>query len=151
MTNKQMKIILRDTVSNLGRRGDVVTVANGYARNYLIPKGYAFAWNAGAEQQIAQMQRARRAEELATREEAVAIKGQLDGMTLEIVAKASESGKLFGGISAERIASELAAKEIKVIAKQLSFDPIRRIGSFPVSAQLHPEISASFTVSVSAE
>ncbi|MBQ5557538.1 MAG: 50S ribosomal protein L9 [Aeriscardovia sp.] len=151
MTNKQAKVILREPVSKLGDRGDVVTVASGYARNYLIPQGLAFTWNKSAESEIQAMQRARRAEELATREDAIAIKGQLEGLTLTIPAKVSESGKLFGGISAARIADELTKKGIKVNAKMLSFDPIRKTGDFPVKAQLHPEITARFVVSVVAE
>ncbi|MBO5633733.1 MAG: 50S ribosomal protein L9 [Aeriscardovia sp.] len=151
MANKQVKVILREPVAQLGRRGDVVTVAAGYARNYLLPEGIAFAWNKGAEKEIEAMQKARRAEELATRETAVATKEKLDGITLTITAKVSESGKLFGGISADKIVEELAKKDITVNAKSLTFAPIRKTGTAEVKAQLHPEIAAQFTVSVEAE
>lgn len=151
MPNKQQKVILRTTVSNLGHKGDVVTVSNGYARNFLIPQGQAFAWTAGAEKQIEAMRKARRAQVLATREDAVALKDQLEGKTVEISAKVSESGKLFGGISADAIASALAAQQITVDPKMLQFDPIRTTGDFPITANVHPEISAQFTVKVVAE
>ena len=151
MANKQVKVILREPVAQLGRRGDVVTVAAGYARNYLLPEGIAFAWNKGAEKEIEAMQKARRAEELATRETAVATKEKLDGITLTITAKVSESGKLFGGISADKIVEELAKKDITVNAKSLTFAPIRKTGTAEVKVQLHPEIAAQFTVSVEAE
>jgi large subunit ribosomal protein L9 len=151
MPNKQQKVILRTTVANLGHKGDVVTVATGYARNFLIPQGQAFAWTAGAEKQIEAMRKARRAQVLATREDAVALKEQLEGSTVEISAKVSESGKLFGGISADAIASALAAKQISVDPKTLVFEPIRTTGDFPVTANVHPEISAQFTVKVTAE
>lgn len=151
MPNKQKKVILRNTVANLGHKGDVVTVSAGYARNFLIPQGEAFEWTAGAEKQIEAMRKARRAQVLATREDAVALKEQLEGSSVQIAAKVSESGKLFGGISADAIADALAAKNITVNPKTLVFDPIRTTGDFDVTANVHPEISAQFTVTVVAE
>jgi large subunit ribosomal protein L9 len=148
---KEAKVILRKTVANLGRPGDVVEVKPGYARNFLIPQGLAFEWTKGAASQIDQMQRARRAKELASREDAVAAKAQLEGTTLEFAAKVSDSGKLFGGISADKIASELAKKGVAVDAKLLKFDPIKTTGDFAATAQLHPEITAQFTITVVAE
>lgn len=149
MPNKQMKLVLREAVPHLGRRGDVVTVASGYGRNYLLPEGLAFLWTEGAQKAVEAMQQRRRAEELATREEAIATKALLEGLVLEIAAKASESGKLFGGISADRLAKELGTRNIVVKPKDLHFDPIRRVGTFEVTAKLHPEIETAFTVSVS--
>lgn len=151
MPNKQKKVILRTTVANLGHKGDVVTVSTGYARNYLIPQGQAIAWTPGAEKQIDAMRSARRAHVLANREDAVALKGKLEGITVQISAKVSSSGKLFGGISADAITAALAAQHITVDPKMLVFDPIRATGNFPVTANVHPEISAKFTVKVVAE
>ena len=96
----ETKVILTQTVANLGHSGDVVAVKAGYARNYLIPQGMAFAWTKGAAAQIEAMRRARLAKAVATREDAVAAKAAIEGTTVEIAAKVSESGKLFGGISA---------------------------------------------------
>ena len=90
----ETKVILTKTVANLGHSGDVVEVKAGYARNYLIPQGLAFAWNKGAASQIEAMRRARLAKAVATREEAVAAKAQIEGTVVEIAAKVSESGKL---------------------------------------------------------
>ncbi|MCI1935653.1 MAG: 50S ribosomal protein L9 [Bifidobacteriaceae bacterium] len=148
---KETKVILRKTVSNLGRPGDVVEVKPGYARNFLIPEGFAFAWTKKAASQIEQMKRARRAKELASREDAVAAKAQLDGTVVEIAAKVSESGKLFGGVSLDKIASELGKKGIAIDAKSIKVDPIKKVGDFAATAQLHPEISAQFTIKVVAE
>jgi large subunit ribosomal protein L9 len=148
---RETKVILRKTIATLGRPGDVVTVKPGYARNYLIPQGIAFEWSKGAASQIEQMQRARRAKELASREDAVAAKAQIEGTTLEFAAKVSESGKLFGGVSAEKIASELSKKGVAVDAKLLKFDPIKTTGDYAATAQLHPEITAQFTIKVVAE
>ena len=118
----ETKVILTKSVNHLGHPGDVVSVKAGYARNYLIPQGLGFAWSKNAAAQIEAMKRARLAKAVATREEAVAAKELIEGSVVEIAAKVSESGKLFGGISNEAIA-----------------------------VALHPEISASFTVKVVAE
>ena len=144
------KVILTQTVANLGHSGDVVEVKAGFARNYLIPQGFAFAWNKGAEAQIAAMKRARMAKAVATREEAVEAKGVLEGSVVEIKAKVSESGKLFGGVSADLIAQALASK-VAVDAKSIEVETIKTTGEFPAKVALHPEITATFTVKVVAE
>lgn len=144
------KVILTQTVANLGHSGDVVEVKAGFARNYLIPQGFAFAWNKGAEAQIAAMKRARMAKAVATREEAVEAKSVLEGSVVEIKAKVSESGKLFGGVSADLIAQALASK-VAVDAKSIEVETIKTTGEFPAKAALHPEITATFTVKVVAE
>ena len=146
----ESKVILTQTVANLGHSGDVVAVRSGYARNYLIPQGLAFAWTKGAEAQIVQMKRARLAKAVATREDAVAAKAAIEGTTVEIAAKVSESGKLFGGISADAIAKALADKAA-VDPKAIEFEVIKTTGEFPATVALHPEITASFTVKVVAE
>ena len=144
------KVILTATVANLGHSGDVVEVKAGYARNYLIPQGLAFAWSKGAAAQIEAMKRARLAKAVATREEAVAGKELIEGSVVEIAAKVSESGKLFGGVSADKIALALADK-VSVNPKSIEVEAIKTTGEFPVKVTLHPEIVASFTVKVVAE
>ena len=144
------KVILTQSVAHLGHSGDVVEVKSGYARNFLIPQGYAFAWTKGAEAQIAQMKRARLAKAVATREEAVAAKALIDGTTVEIAAKVSESGKLFGSVSADQIALALSDKAA-VNPKSIEIEPIKTTGDFPAKVALHPEITASFFVKVVAE
>ena len=143
----ETKVILTKTVSNLGHSGDVVDVKSGYARNYLFPQGLAFAWTKGAEAQIVAMKRARLAKAVATREDAVAAKAAIEGTTVEIAAKVSESGKLFGGISNEAIAVALSDKA----AKAIEVETIKTTGDFPAKVALHPEITASFFVKVVAE
>lgn len=144
------KVILTKTVANLGHSGDVVEVKSGYARNYLIPQGLAFAWNKGAEAQIAAMRRARLAKAIATREGAVAAKDLIEGTAVTIAAKVSESGKLFGGVSADAIAKALADKA-PVDPKAIEVETIKTTGEFPAKVTLHPEIVASFFVKVVAE
>ena len=142
----ETKVILTKTVSNLGHSGDVVDVKSGYARNYLFP----FAWTKGAEAQIVAMKRARLAKAVATREDAVAAKAAIEGTTVEIAAKVSESGKLFGGISNEAIAVALSDKAA-VNPKAIEVETIKTTGDFPAKVALHPEITASFFVKVVAE
>jgi large subunit ribosomal protein L9 len=141
----ETKVILTKSVNHLGHPGDVVSVKAGYARNYLIPQGLGFAWS-----QIEAMKRARLAKAVATREEAVAAKELIEGSVVEIAAKVSESGKLFGGISADKIAIALSSKAA-VNPKNITVDPIKTTGEFAATVALHPEISASFTVKVVAE
>ena len=146
----ETKVILTKSVNHLGHPGDVVSVKAGYARNYLIPQGLGFAWSKNAAAQIEAMKRARLAKAVATREEAVAAKELIEGSVVEIAAKVSESGKLFGGISAGKIAIALASKAV-VNPKNITVDPIKTAGEFAATVALHPEISASFTVKVVAE
>ena len=146
----ETKVILTKTVANLGHSGDVVEVKSGFARNYLIPQGLVFAWNKGAEKQILAMKRARLAQAVATREDAVAAKAAIEGTAVEIAAKVSESGKLFGSISAEQIAIALEDKAV-VDPKAIEVESIKTTGEFPAKVALHPEITASFFVKVVAE
>ncbi|KJY53978.1 50S ribosomal protein L9 [Bifidobacterium coryneforme] len=144
---KETKVILTDTVTDLGHKGDVVAVKPGYARNYLIPQGLAFAWSKGAAAQIEAMQRARRAKSLATREDAVAAKNAVEGQSVEISARVSDSGKLFGGISNEAIAQALRPMA-DVDPRTISVESIKTTGEFSATVALHPEITANFTVKV---
>ena len=146
----ETKIILTQTVANLGHAGDVVEVRPGYARNYLFPQGLAFKWTKGAAAQIEAMKRARQAKALATREDAVAAKAAIEGTVVEIAAKVSESGKLFGAVSADAIASALSDKA-PISPKSIKVETIKTTGEFPATVALHPEISASFTVKVVAD
>ena len=146
----ETKVILTKSVNHLGHPGDVVSVKAGYARNYLIPQGLGFAWSKNAAAQIEAMKRARLAKAVATREEAVAAKELIEGSVVEIAAKVSESGKLFGGISADKIAIALSSKAA-VNPKNITVDPIKTTGECAATVALHPEISASFTVKVVAE
>ena len=136
------KVILKKSVTDLGHAGDIVEVKNGYARNYLIPQGLAFAWSKGAAAQAEAMKRARLAKAVATREGAVEAKGIIEGIAVEIPAKVSESGKLFGGISNDQIA---------VDPRAITVEKIQTLGEFPATVALHPEISANFFVKVVAE
>lgn len=144
------KVILTKSVQNLGQAGDVVEVKSGFARNYLIPQGLAFEWSRGAAREIESIRRARLAKAVATREDAVKAKEVIEGTVVEISAKVSESGKLFGGVSADRVAKELKSRAA-VDPKNITVENIKALGEYPASVVLHPEITAHFTVKVVAE
>ena len=146
----ETKVILTKTVSTLGLSSSVFDGSAGCAHEYLFPQGLAVAWAKGAEAQIVAMKRARLAKAVATREDAVAAKAAIEGTTVEIAAKVSESGKLFGGISNEAIAVALSDKAA-VNPKAIEVETIKTTGDFPAKVALHPEITASFFVKVVAE
>ncbi|MFR1605636.1 MAG: 50S ribosomal protein L9 [Bifidobacterium pseudocatenulatum] len=126
-----------------------MTVKAGYARNYLIPQGLACMVQERCRPDRGHEARSS-GQGRATREEAVAAKELIEGSVVEIAAKVSESGKLFGGISADKIAIALSSKA-DVNPKNITVDPIKTTGEFAATVALHPEITASFTVKVVAE
>ncbi len=152
MSRTPMKLILTHEVSGLGAPGDVVDVAAGYGRNYLIPRGFAIHWTRGAEKQVDLIKRARSVREIRTLEDAQAAAGQLQRLKVRIRVRAGENGRLFGSVGPADIAAavksaggpELDRRRIEVP------DPIKTTGSHNVKVRLHPEVSASVAVEVQA-
>ena len=107
-----MKLILTREVSGLGKAGDVVTVKDGFARNFLIPRGSAILWTTGGEKQIVGIRRARQAREIRDKDHANEIKAALEGANLEIKAKVGESGRLFGSVTEKDIALEIGRAHV---------------------------------------
>lgn len=144
------KLILTHEVDRLGVPGDVVEVKDGYARNYLLPRGYATRWTKGAQRQIDQMAAARRKREIATVEEAQELRDQLADQKLTLTVKAGQNGRLFGAVTAADIAAaakEATGKEIdrrKVVIDK----PIKALGEYRISIRLHPEVEARLDVEV---
>lgn len=144
------KLILTHEVERLGVPGDVVEVKDGYARNYLLPRGYATRWTKGAQRQIDQMAAARRKREIATVEEAQELRDKLTEQKLTLTVKAGESGRLFGAVTAADIAA--AAKEATgkdVDRRKVVIDkPIKSLGEYRIQIRLHPEVDARVDVEV---
>lgn len=145
-----MKIVLRDNVDGLGRKGDILDVSDGYARNYLVPKGLAMQSSAGAERQATQMAKSREikdAKDLTTAQE---LAGRFASWTLTIPARASEAGKLFGSVgSAEIVAAAQEQAHAEIDRRHLDLDePIKEIGTHRIVAKPHPEVSFEITVDV---
>lgn len=147
-----MKIILTHEVKGLGAAGDVVTVKDGYARNFLIPRGYAALWTKGAQRQIDQMAAARRKRATEDLEAARELREALEASTIEVSKKAGENGRFFGSITAADIAaaaSELTGK--KVDRRQITMDSaVKSTGAYTGVVKLHDDIVAAIKVTAKA-
>ncbi|WMX46069.1 50S ribosomal protein L9 [Streptomyces roseicoloratus] len=145
-----MKIILTHEVSGLGAAGDVVDVKDGYARNYLVPRGFAIRWTKGGEKDVAQIRRARKIHEIATIEQANEIKAQLEGTKVRLAVRSGDAGRLFGSVTPADIAAAIktaGGPEVDKRRVELG-SPIKTLGSHQVSVRLHPEVAAKLGVEV---
>jgi large subunit ribosomal protein L9 len=144
-----MKVILREDLKGLGKRGDIVDVADGYARNYLLPHEKAIAASDGAVDQAAKMRRARDIKDAHAREGAQAIASTLVAKTITVTAKSGQGGKLFGSVTTADISEAIEAQtKIHIDKKHLHAEPIKALGTYQVSAKLHSEVEFPVTVEV---
>ena len=145
-----MKLILTREVAGLGLAGDIVDVADGYGRNFLVPRGSAIAWTKGAEKQIAQIRRARDAREIRDLGHAQEIKSQLEKLTVTLNARAGEGGKLFGSITATDVAAAVKSAGGPLLDKKRITLPghIKTVGTHTVTVELHPDVVASLPLTV---
>ena len=145
-----MKLILTQEVSGLGAPGDIIEVAPGYGRNYLVPRGLAMLWTRGAEKQIDQIRRARSAREIRSLDDAKAAAAQLGSMTVRLQTRAGGGGRLFGSVSPADIAAAVrAAGGPELDRRRIEIkNPIKTVGAHQVSVRLHPEVTATMDVVV---
>ena len=145
-----MKIVLRSDVVQVGKKGDIVDVADGYARNFLLPKGLAFLATPGVTTQAASMRRSRDVRDASDRSAAEAVAKSLVPRVVTITARASGEGKLFGSVTTTEIAHAVAEQTgIEIDRRKLHLDePIRAVGQHLVPAKLHPEVEFPITVEV---
>jgi len=144
-----MKVILKEDIKNLGEMGQIVKVADGYARNYLVPKGLAIEASTknikSLEHEVKILQE--RAKKL--KNSAQDLSDRISALTLTITAKAGEEGKLFGSVTTMDITEALLREGFEIDKKKISLEePIKRLGFYPVTIRLHPEISAQLTIQV---
>ena len=147
-----MKVVLRTDVAGLGHKGDLLDVADGYARNYLVPKNLAMKAGAGVEAQAEGMRKARAIQDAADRDAAQEIASKVVSATITIPAKASGEGRLFGSVSANDISDavrEQTGHEIAPGALRLD-EHIKDLGDHTVMARLHPEVEFPVHVTVEA-
>jgi large subunit ribosomal protein L9 len=147
-----VKIILRKDVATLGDAGEVVTVKNGYANNYLIPQGYAIRATEGTLKALEteRQQQARKIE--LQRKSARELATKLEQMTLKVLAKSGESGKLFGTVTAGDIAEALKAQGVEIDRRKIQLEaPIKALGKYEADAKLFMDISAKLSIEVEAE
>ena len=147
-----MRLILRSDLAGLGKRGDIVEVADGHARNYLLPRGFAIRASDGAVTQAKAMRRARDLRDAADRESAQTIATTLVAKTITITAKAGSEGKLFGSVTAADVAQAIHDQaNISIDRRKLHLDPIKTVGTHSVSAKLHHDVEFPITIEVVAK
>jgi large subunit ribosomal protein L9 len=147
-----MKLVLTHEVPGLGSPGDIVEVADGYGRNYLVPKQFAIVATRGVERQVAQIKRARAAREIRDLGQAQEIADQLKGLTVTLTSRAGKEGRLFGSITAGDVTAAVTQAGGPALDKrkvQLT-TPIKSIGQHTVAVHLHPEVTAQLTIRVAA-
>ncbi len=147
-----MKVLLRDDVAGVGRRGDIVKVAGGFARNFLLPEGRAIVATDGVAGQAEQMRRGRDLREAKDRGAAEAQATILAGAVIPISARAGGGGRLFGSISASDVADAIkAGKGVEIDRKHvLLSEPIKEVGSFDITVDLFTGVATVVTVEVTA-
>ncbi|WP_353808130.1 50S ribosomal protein L9 [Agromyces sp. SYSU T00194] len=143
------KVILTHEVNGLGTAGDVVEVKNGYARNYLVPKGYATPWTRGGEKQVEQIKSARSARELHSLEDARALKASLESTKVKLAVKAGSEGRLFGSVKSADVAAAVSAAGLgEVDKRKVTVPTIKSIGEYEAGVKLRDEVIATITLQV---
>ena len=144
-----MKVVLRQDVQGLGKRGDIVTVSDGHARNLLLPKGMAFPATDGAVAQAESMRRRRDLREAADRDSARTVAEELGSKVFTIKARAGSEGRLFGSVTSADIAGALAAQAgITLDRKKIVTQPIRTTGQHTAVVRLHADVECTVTVNI---
>ena len=142
-----MDIILRQAVENLGHPGDVVTVKNGYARNYLLPRGFAFEATPGNLKRIAAERSRLEAAENGRRESASELGKRLEEVQLTFSARVGEEGKLFGSVTSADIAEQLASLGFNIEKRLIDLhDPIKALGVYRLPIKLHADVKPEIRV-----
>jgi large subunit ribosomal protein L9 len=144
-----MRLVLRTDVDQVGKKGDIVDVADGYGRNYLLPRGLAFLASDGAVEQAGKMRRARDQRDASDREAAQGVATRLVPKVITITAKAGNEGKLFGSVTvADVVDAVLEQTGVELERRQLTSDPIRTLGQHTLTAKLHSDVSFPITVEI---
>jgi large subunit ribosomal protein L9 len=147
-----MEVILREHVDNLGRRGDVVKVAAGYARNYLLPRKLALAVNEGNKRQIERERKNAEARELEEQTQAEAFARRLSEAEISIARRVGEHNALYGSVTSADIATALATKGFEIDKRKITLvDPIKALGDVVVPVKVHRDVTAQVRISVVAE
>jgi large subunit ribosomal protein L9 len=147
-----MQIILQEDVEKLGTRGQVVDVAEGYARNFLLPRKLALEASAGNMKRLEKMRATFAKKEATEKGDAQKLAELLAGVSLELTRKAGENDQLFGSVTSADISEALAAKGFTVEKRKIALaDPIKVVGDFEIPVKLHREIAANVKLSVKKE
>jgi large subunit ribosomal protein L9 len=147
-----MKVVLRADVDNLGNKGDIVDVADGYARNYLVPRGLALKASSGSQKQADAMRRSREVRDSRDREAAQALAAQFEGRTITIKARAGAEGKLFGSVTSVDVAEAVQKQTgAEIDRRKINLDePLKELGGVDLQVRLHTDVLANLHVEVEA-
>ena len=144
-----MKVVLKQDVKGLGKKGELVSVSDGYARNFLFPRNLASEANAQA---MSELKNKEQAEKYRVETETAAAKAdaaKIEGKTVKVIAKAGQNGKLFGSVTAKEISAQLQKDfGVKIDKKRLDVDDIKTFGTYPVNVKLNHGVKTSFYVQV---
>jgi large subunit ribosomal protein L9 len=145
-----VRIVLRSDMGGLGKRGDILEVSDGYARNFLLPKGYAIPANSGVESQANAMRRSRDLRDSRDREAAETVARKLVPQVIKVSARAGSEGKLFGSItSADVVDAVVAQTGVELDRRKLQLDePIKSLGTHEIPVKLHSDVEFRVTVEV---
>jgi large subunit ribosomal protein L9 len=150
-----MEIILKQDVANVGQTNDIVTVRNGYASNYLIPQGYAVLATSSAKKIHAENLKQRAHKEAKIREQALALAAKLEGVVVNVEAKVSSTGKIFGSVNNIQIAEALTAKGFEVDRRNIVIlggdDHVKEVGIYEAEIKLHREVKVKIKFEVKGE
>ena len=147
-----MEVILRQHVENLGKRGEIVKVADGYARNYLLPRKLALLATDSNKKQIERERAKFEIKELEEQKSAQAVADRMANVELEISRKVGETEALYGSVTSSDIADALAAKGFELDRRKLNLaDPIKRLGEYEIPVKLHRDVTVNLKVRVVAE
>jgi large subunit ribosomal protein L9 len=145
-----VRIVLREDVENLGHKGDLLEVADGYARNYLVPRGLALEASKGIVKQAEAMRRSRQARDARDRAGAEEVAARLTAALIEIKARAGEGGKLFGSVTSNDLAEAVLAQTgVELDRRKIDLaEPLKELGAAEVTVRLHPDVNAALQVEV---
>lgn len=147
-----MRIILTQDMHDLGLEGDILEVANGYARNYLLPQGLALEATPQNLKLLESRRKKIEAKRLRAKEEAERLKEKMEGLQLSFIQKAGEEGKLYGSVTAMDIAEELERQGVVIDRRKIVLErPIKEVGEYTVAVKVYPEVVANIMVKVEAE
>jgi large subunit ribosomal protein L9 len=144
-----MKVLLKQDVAKIGKKGELLEVKEGYARNFLIPNGLAVEASGGALKQIEEEKKAQDRKKAKEKEGAQLLAKKIEDLSIQIKHKAGEEGRLFGSITSAEIAESLKQKGFDIDKKKIVLDePIRLLGDYTVKVKLHHDVTASLPVRV---
>ncbi|WP_405005507.1 50S ribosomal protein L9 [Kitasatospora purpeofusca] len=145
-----MKIILTHEVPGLGSAGEVVEVKDGYARNYLVPRGYAIRWTKGGQKDVDAIRRARKIHQIQTLEAANEVKGKLEGVQVKLAVRSGDAGRLFGSVTQADVVEAIKAAGGPAVDKRAVAigSPIKTVGTHKVSVKLHSDVQANLDIAV---